>query len=252
MSETLGFDPATFEEASLILSCWNEEGTIGPCLERILAVLPRIEILVIHGGSDRTLEVARDVAGDRTNVRCIRHYGDIGKGHAIKTGITMASYPVIGQFDSDMQFYPEDLPALLDPVVSGRADFVIGSRFLDTSLIDETYKFSFFRDVGNRVVNTYLSLLCGTRLTDITAGSKVWTRDAIDRIAFKDFRFVYEMEIMVRGLLAGLRLEQVPVRYSARAGGISGHGSGAAETWSLIRCGLTILWGATLIRFGLW
>jgi hypothetical protein len=136
---------------------------------------------------------------------------------------------------------------MFQPILDGAADLVIGSRFMPES-DDSQYQFSFFRTVGNWVVNAWVSLMAGTRLTDVTTGSKAWTREAIAAIDFQDRRFVYEVEIPVRAQLLGLRIMQVPVSYHNRQGGVSGHGSGLKELWSIIRTGLMLLWTATRIR----
>ncbi len=65
---------------------------------------------------------------------------------------------------------------------------------------------------------------------------------------FKDRKFVYEVEIPVRAYLCGLKIAQVPIGYHNRQGGLSGHGSGVKEVWSVISCSFMILWTATRIR----
>ncbi|MCX7846593.1 MAG: glycosyltransferase family 2 protein [bacterium] len=243
----------TIEEAaqqpvSVIVACLHEEDTIRECLERITRAMPNAEVLVVHGGRDRTYEIAAEMARENPHIVPIKNENDQGKGHAIQVGIGRARYDVMGQFDADLQFAPEDLPALFLPILNGEADLVIGSRFMagsDTS----GYRFSFFRTVGNWIVNGWVSLMSGRRITDVTTGSKAWTRAAIEKIAFKDVKFVYEIEIVMYAIRRGLRVKQVPVRYHNRQGGVSGHGKGWNELKSIIRTGFKLLWRATEIRF---
>jgi len=162
-------------------------------------------------------------------------------------GIARATHAVMCQFDADLQFAPEDLPALFLPVLNGAADLTIGSRFM-RGADSSQYKFSFLRVVGNWIVNAWTSLMCGRRMTDVTTGSKAWTRAAIAAIDFRDLKFVYEVEIVVRAARLGLRIVQVPVAYHNRQGGVSGHGKGWREIKSIVRCGLMLLWTATRIR----
>jgi glycosyltransferase involved in cell wall biosynthesis len=238
------------DEVSIIISCFNEEDTIQECLQRILQAMPGAEILVLHGGRDRTAERARELAANHPNVRVFKHYGDSGKGHAIKTGITVAKHDLMVQFDADMQFVPEETPKLLEPILQGKADVVFGARFMKESNV-ENYRFSLFRVLGNRIVNGYFSLLVGRPMYDVTTGFKAWTRQAIEAIEFHDNHFLYEGEIAVKCGRRGLRLVMVPVTYHNRMGGVSGHGSGLKETFSIVVTGLRILWCATLWRFGL-
>jgi glycosyltransferase involved in cell wall biosynthesis len=239
------------DRLSIIIACFNEEASIETCLRGLLAAAPGAEIVVIHGGTDRTLEIARALAEEHPEIQAHKNYGDTGKGHAIKFGITVTDRPWLLQFDADLQFDPADLPRVLAPIVAGEADIVIGSRFLPDSVTEE-YEFSFLRVVGNRIVNRWLSWLAGTPVSDVTTGYKAWTREAIERVNFKDNRFVYEMEILLRGVRRGLRLAQVPITYRNREKGFSGHGSGVRELWSICRTGVKLLWWSLMIRLGLW
>ena len=240
-------------DLTVIISTFNEEGTIVPCLERIAAVAPEAEVLIVHGGRDRTAAVASEYARthDGLRLRVLENYGDSGKGHAIKVGISLASHPLQLQFDADLQFAPEDILAMLAPLREGRADVVVGSRFMKGA--DRSgYAFSFFRDVGNTILNRFISIMAGTEISDVTTGMKAWTREAIWEIRFKDNRFVYEMEIVMRAARKGLRIVQIPVKYSSRQGGHSGHGTGAKEFKSIVATGASIAWRALLIRVGCW
>ena len=232
------------QQVSIIVACLREEVTIRECLDRITKTMPNAEVLVVHGGPDRTCEIAAEMAKTKPNIVAITNENDQGKGHAIKVGITRAKHDIMCQFDADLQFAPEDMPKLFGPLLELKADLVIGSRFMPES-DDSNYKFSFFRVVGNWVVSAWVSLMCGTRITDVTTGSKAWTRKAITAINFKDMRFVYEVEIPMRAKRLGLRISQVPVSYFNRKGGESGHGSGWRELRSIVRTGFRILWTAT-------
>lgn len=238
------------QKASIIISCFNEEDTIEECLNRTTSAMPEAEIIVVHGGRDRTADKARVLAKTNPNIRVIKNYGDSGKGHAIKLGISLASHDIMAQVDADLQFMPEELPKIIKPISEGKADITFGARFMKESDV-QNYKFSFFRVMGNQTVNQYFSLLTGLKIEDVTTGHKAWTRQAIEIIQFQDNRFVYEAEIAVKGSMRGLRIVMVPVTYHNRLGGISGHGRGWAETYSIIFTGLKILLFGTLWRMKL-
>lgn len=240
-------DDVRQKPVSIIISCLTEEDTIRSCCERVAESMPQAEILVVHGGTDKTYDIALEMSKDNPHIVPVKNENDIGKGHAIHVGIAKASHDIMCQWDADLQFAPEDIPAVFLPIFEDKADVVIGSRFMPES-DDSGYNFSFFRTVGNWVINTWISILCGTRITDVTTGSKAWTRDAIEKINFRDMRFVYEVEIPVRAHILGLRITQVPVSYHDRQGGESGHGSGMKEFYSIIRCGIMLLLTGTRIR----
>ena len=230
-------------EVSVIISCFNEEAMSEACLRQVARALPAAEILVVHGGTDRTLEIARRLAGELPMVRPIRNENDRGKGHPIKTGVAQARGRVMAQFDADLQFFAEDLPALVKPVLRGECDLCLGSRFLPLSNAD-AYQPAFFRDAGNRVLALVVSLLIGRRVTDVTSGVKAWTREAIQAIDFQDDRYSYEAEIVVRAGALGLRILEIPVRYASRQAGASMH----RNSWAVVRAGLTIILKSIICR----
>lgn len=230
-------------QISVLISCFNEEANIAECIRDVSAALPDAEIVVIHGGSDGTLEIARSLSGSIPNLMLIRNENDRGKGHAIRTGVERASADVMAQFDADLQFFASDLPALIEPVLKGECDLSLGSRFLPSS-DRSAYRTSFFRDAGNRVLSGLVSVLIGCRVTDATAGIKAWTRDAIRRIDYRDDRYSYEAEIVTRAGGLGLRIQEVPVSYASRHKGSSQH----ANSLDVIKAGLVIIVKAIACR----
>ena len=230
-------------QISVLIACFNEEANIAECIRNVSAALPDAEIVVIHGGSDGTLEIARSLSGSIPNLVLVRNENDRGKGHAIRTGVERASADVMAQFDADLQFFASDLPALVEPVLKGECDLSLGSRFLPSS-DRSAYRTSFFRDAGNRVLSGLVSVLIGCRVTDATAGIKAWTRDAIRRIDYRDDRYSYEAEIVTRAGGLGLRIQEVPVSYASRHKGSSQH----ANSLDVIKAGLVIIVKAIACR----
>ncbi len=221
---------------SVIVSAWNEEKNIENVIRSVAAATPAAEIVVVHGGTDRTLEIAKTLQAEFPQVVAVRNENDRGKGHGIKTGIARASGNYMAQFDADLQFFATDLPALVQPLLDGKADVCVGSRFLPSSDW-AAYKPSFFRDMGNRVLSAYISVLIGQKVTNVTTGMKAWTRGAIQEIDFRDERYSYEAEIVVRAGLLRQRIVEVPVSYASRSEGESMHRSNLA----VIRAGLVIM-----------
>lgn len=225
-----------YPSVSIIISCFNEEENIEQCVRSVAAAMPESEILVVHGGADRTSEIANSLKAEIPAIRVVRNENDRGKGHAIRKGIECASHDVMAQFDADNQFFASDLPALVDPILAGRADVTLGSRFLP-SADRSAYQPSFFRDFGNRTLSAYVGLLCGKKVTDVTAGVKAWTRKAIQSIDLTDDKYSYEAEIVVRAFSLRLSVQDIPVKYSSRSAGESMHTS----TSKVIIAGLTIM-----------
>ena len=223
-------------EVSVIVSCFNEAANIEACVRSIYNAMPQAEIVVVHGGNDATYDIAQKLKQEIPTIVPVKNTDDRGKGHGIRTGITAANGKYMAQFDADLQFFAADLPAMIDLLRTNQADLVIGSRFM-TSSDRSDYKPMFFRDFGNRVMGWYISALVGQRISDVTTGMKAWTREAIRTIDFKDDRYSYEAEIIVRAGVLKQRIKEIPVRYASRSGGASMH----ATDWAVVKAGLVIM-----------
>ncbi len=208
-------------QLSVLVTSFNEEGSIETCVRRILAVYPEdCELLVIDGGFDRTGEIVRDLEREFAGLRYIRNENDRGKGHAVQTGIAAAKGKWLAQIDADLQFLPEELPKLLAPIQAGIADVALGSRFMPESvrLPGSTPR---LRTLGNHITSGLASCLVGHRMTDILAGMKAWTREASERIPLRCMHCSYDAEIAVKAVLNGLRVVDVPITTDARKAGVS-------------------------------
>lgn len=214
-------------DVSILISCANEEASIESCIRNVAQVMPESEIVVVHGGTDKTLEIARSLKSEFPQIVPVYNEGDRGKGHGIKTAIHHASRNVMAQFDADMQFFADDLPRLTAPVLNGECDLCLGSRFLGSS-DRSAYQPSFFRDTGNKLLSIVISSLIKQKVTDVTAGIKAWTRGAVKQIDFRDEQYSYEAELVVRAGRLGLRIQEVPVQYASRVAGDSMHRSNVA------------------------
>jgi len=228
---------------SIIVAAFNEQGTIERCVRRVLEVYPtECEVLVVDGGSDRTGEIVMAMENQLPQVRYIRNENDRGKGHAIRVGIEQARAPIHAQIDADIQFLPEELPLIIDPIREGKADVTLGSRFAGESkrLPGST---PFIRTMGNKTVSGYASLLFWHRMTDVQAGMKAWTADAIRKIDFKSDNYSYEVEIPTKALKRGCRVIDVPITTDARQDG--------ETNVNAFTAGVALFRDITLFRLGL-
>lgn len=227
---------------SVIVATFNEQDTIERCVRRIFATYPSgCEVLVVDGGSDRTGEIVRGLAEEFPNLRYIANEDDRGKGHATKVGIEAAQADVMAEIDADLQFLPEELPRLFEPIVAGQADVVLGSRFAKGS-VRLPGSTTWLRTFGNKITSFYASLLFRQRMTDVLAGMMAWTRQTVDAIDLRSDNYSYEVEIPVKALRKGLRVVDVPVTTDARQGGQS--------CVNVAMDGLTLLRDITRFRLG--
>lgn len=235
-------NPDLTPQLSIIVASFNEEASIERCVRRIHAIFPsETEILVVDGGQDRTGEIVLGLEKELSGLRYIRNENDRGKGHAIRHGIQEARAPVMAQLDADLQFRPEELPQMIAEVREGRADIVLGSRFC-AEAVREDGATPAARTVGNKTISAIASLLFGQRMTDVLAGIKVWSREAIEGFDLTSDNYSYEIEIPARALMQGRKVCDFPVTTSPRTEGVS--------QVSVVREGLNMLGDMLRFRFG--
>ena len=161
---------------AVVIPAKDEETTIGELLDRIVSV--RVSgcelraIVVDDGSTDRTAEIAR-----AEGAVVVRHRENKGLGAAVRTGLRAAveaGADAIAYLDADLEYYPEDIPRLVEPVLKGRADYVLGSRFLKGGVRG----MKLYRRTGNLVFTVLLVLLTRRRMTDGQTGMRAFSREA--------------------------------------------------------------------------
>ena len=143
----------------------------------------------------------------------IYHPINRGKGAALRSGFAAATGDVILVQDADLEYSPEDYPVLLQPLVSGKADVVIGSRFLG----GRPHRVLFFwHMVGNRFLTLLSNVFTNLNLTDVETGYKAFKASLIKSIELEEDRFGVEPEIIAKLAQRGCRIYEVGISYSGR------------------------------------
>lgn len=194
---------------SVVIPTWNEAQSIA----RVLTDIPRppvTEIVVIdRESSDGTQHIAATF-GARVIVEPRRGYG-----RACLTGLQHTAEPDIVVFlDGDYSDRPEELPLILEPIVSGRADIVIGSRLSGSRAPGALPLHSLF---GNWLAARLIRLLYGVRLTDL-GPFRAARADVLRSLNLREVGYGWAVEMILRGALARARITEVPISYYPRIG----------------------------------
>jgi glycosyltransferase involved in cell wall biosynthesis len=202
---------------AVVVPAKDEEQTIGELLDRISSTpVPGYELqtfVVDDGSSDRTAEIAR-----RKGATVVHHPRNRGLGAAVRTGLRAAvdaGAAAVAYLDADLEYFPEDVPRLLEPVLAGRADYVLGSRFRGG-----VRGMKLHRRLGNYVFTALLVLLTGRFMTDGQTGMRSFSREAADRAEIiHDYNYAQVLTLDLAR--KGFRIEEAPIRYRIREHGES-------------------------------
>lgn len=192
----------SYRKLSILIPVYNEREHVEECLRRLDAAaqlvtdmgLDREVILVDDASSDGTSDILSRLAEGRGDYRLLKHPVNLGKGAGIRTAMKAATGDILLVHDADLEYDARDHPAAVRPILEGRADAVIGSRF-----ISSTHRVLYF---WHMVVNKGLTLLSNMttnlNLTDIECCTKVYTREVADKIDLAENRFGFDPEIVAR------------------------------------------------------
>ncbi|WP_042680028.1 glycosyltransferase family 2 protein [Thermococcus paralvinellae] len=186
------------KQISVIIPAYNEEKRIGKVLQRMPEFVDEV-IVVDDGSKDRTSEVAR-----KFGVKVIRLEQNQGKGKAMSEGIKAASGDIIVFIDADGQHRPEEIIKLVEPIVNGEADFVIGSR-----LIKAQGERPLIRKISNFITTSLIRLKLGINVRDTQSGFRAIKREFLPEIESK--RYEVETEVLIKAVKKGARVKEVPV-----------------------------------------
>jgi glycosyltransferase involved in cell wall biosynthesis len=197
---------------SVVVPCYNEEATIVTLLGRVLDSPYVAEVLVVDDAStDSTLAQARSVTDARVKVFTLPR--NMGKGAAVRRGFSEATAEYVVVQDADLEYDPAEYPNLLEPLLSGNADVVFGSRFLS----DRPHRVLYFwHSVGNKLLTLASNTFTNLNLTDMETCYKVFRREVIQQIELRENRFGFEPEVTAKVARGGWRIYEVGISYSGR------------------------------------
>jgi dolichol-phosphate hexosyltransferase len=207
---------------SAMMPIYNEERTLETILGHVLDRPEVGEVIAVDDGStDASWELLQQAAALDSRVRPLRQERNLGKGAALRRAVGELRMPFALVQDADLEYDPRDYPALLEPLIDGRADVVYGVR----GFAGQT-AFSFWFVMGNKGVTLASNVLFDAYISDLETGYKVLRSDLWRRLNLRGSRFDIEPEITARILRLGYRIHEVPIHYYAR-----GREEGKKLTW---------------------
>lgn len=248
----------------VVIPVYNEARWVEAGIDRLLATpapvrpdgspLERTIVLVDDGSTDGTTDIVKRL-GERGAVVAVHHGVNRGKGAALRTGFAKAldlGADVVLVHDADLEYDPRDHAAALAPILDGRADAVIGSRF-----IGQTHRVLYFwHYVANKIISSFCGMVTNLNLSDVECCTKAFTATSLRALPLTADRFDIEIEMIARVARARLpvaepdapagstrraRVYEVAVSYSGRTyeeGKKIGWEDGLAALWAIVKYGI--------------
>lgn len=196
---------------SIIIPVFNEVKTVRQAIQRVVRLnLKKIkkQIIVVDDGST---DGSRQLIKSIPNITQVFLTPNQGKGAAVRAGLKQATGQYILIQDSDLEYDPLDIPKLLEPIISKKAEIVYGSRFLGPHK-----NMLFWHLMGNRLLSFMTNILYNTTLSDMEVCYKLFPAKVLKSLNLRQNRFGFEPEVTAKILKQNHRIFEVPISYAGR------------------------------------
>ncbi len=200
---------------SIVIPAFNEAATIDRVFDRIFGSVGNFhEIIVVDDAStDHTAAQVEKRASVDPRIRLLRHTQNSGKTAALRTGFAAVTGDLVVVQDADLEYDPEDIPDLIAPILDGRGDVSLGSRFM----VKRAGRVLYYRHyLANKFLTFLNNILTDLNCTDVETGYKAMRAEIAKRLIIESSGFGFEVEFIAKCKKAGYRLFEVPINYFGR------------------------------------
>jgi len=199
---------------SIIIPCYNEFNTILSLIDSVKkSPVANKEIIIVDDGSKDGTQEILDKIKDDPGLKVIFHKINQGKGAALRTGFREATGDICIVQDADLEYDPQEISIVIQPIVDGKADVVFGSRFQSGRPHRVVY---FWHRVGNSVLTLMSNIFTDLNLSDMETCYKAFRREVIQGIQIQENRFGFEPEVTAKIAKMNLRIYEVGISYYGR------------------------------------
>lgn len=216
---------------AVVIPCYNEEQTVVEVISAFRKSLPEARIYVFdNSSSDRTAELARNAGA------VVRHERRKGKGYVVQAMFREVDADIYVMVDGDTTYPAEVVRSLMEPVLRGEADMVIGSRLHRVA----SSQFRRLNRLGNVLYRWLLNAIFGVRLTDLLSGYRVFSKRLVKSLPLVGGGFEIEAEMTIKAIERGFVILEVPVNLTSRPAGSQSKIRIIQDGWLILSTILTL------------
>ena len=224
---------------SIVMPVYNEEATLVEVVSRVLTIPHLLELIIVDDCStDSSARLAQQLAEKDQRVRAVFHARNAGKTAALVTGFALTNGDVVIIQDADLEYDPNEIRGVIQPILDGHADVVYGSRFLVRRAARVLY---FYHYLANKFLTFLSNALTNLNMTDIETGYKAFRGDIIRNMVIVSSGFGFEVEVTAKIAKLKVAIYEVPISYYGR--------TYAEGKKILMKDGLIAIW--LVVRFNL-